>query len=305
MRIGILQLDGLDLPNVQQVPCVLGVRPALRELRLLDELHGLLVQVVRQVVPEQQVEERGLAHGVVAQARRAVGGEELGAEVCQPAQALVRERPVKVCFGRKDVQRPAVERLQPLDQRARALQGFVLLLFVGEDDDQQQHRECFHLRRVRLRQRRELHLRRLGLLLVGHRGVRHRGVREVRGLAGAGDRLLEEGAEHVGRDRLPEAVQGARHPAHDPRVASPHRGVDRLEILPEALDEQRPRVLGRLLLLLRLVRVLLLVLVLALALFRVLHLHILVLAPLLGHRAARLPGREGREPLVRGARRAP
>lgn len=55
------------LTCVVQVPSPLVVVGLLGEHRLGDELFSLVVEVVVEVIPQEQVQERGLAVGVVAQ----------------------------------------------------------------------------------------------------------------------------------------------------------------------------------------------------------------------------------------------
>lgn len=62
------------LTCVVQIPSPLVVVGLLGEHGLGDELLGLVVEVVVEVIPQEQVQERGLAVGVVAQRGRAEPG---------------------------------------------------------------------------------------------------------------------------------------------------------------------------------------------------------------------------------------
>lgn len=64
----------VPLTCVVQVPSPLVVVGLLGEHRLGDEFFSLVVEVVVEVIPQEQVQERGLAVGVVAQRGRAEPG---------------------------------------------------------------------------------------------------------------------------------------------------------------------------------------------------------------------------------------
>mmetsp|Transcript_70213 Transcript_70213/g.205886 ORF Transcript_70213/g.205886 Transcript_70213/m.205886 type:complete len:363 (+) Transcript_70213:572-1660(+) len=246
VRVRILQVHRLDLSDVEEVPRVLRIGPGLREGRLLHQLQSLVVQVVRQVVPEQQVQKRGLAHGVVPEARRPVRREELWPELRDAADALVRQREVEVRARTEDVQRPAVERLEPGHEGAGNLECLLLLLLVAKPDQQEQGREGLHFRRAGLRQLRELDLCGRSLFLLRHGSVcGHHG--QVERLAGAAriDRLVEQRLEHLRRHGAPQLGEGADRATHAPRVAIRDARNDVLEVGAEELYEKRPGVLGR------------------------------------------------------------
>mmetsp|Transcript_87745 Transcript_87745/g.248519 ORF Transcript_87745/g.248519 Transcript_87745/m.248519 type:complete len:321 (-) Transcript_87745:91-1053(-) len=254
VRVGVLQLDGLDLADVQEISRVLGAGPRFRKGRLLHQLQGLLVQAVRQVAAQQQVQQSRLAHGVVPQACRAVGGLQLGAYLGEAASLLVGEREVEVCPRREQVQRRPVERLQPNHQSVHALEGLGLLLLVEEAQEQLEHRERFDFWRQGLLDLRQLrvqsllHVRVLVLLLRGHLHVARRGhQRNVECLGGVAlvHAVLQKNLEHLWHHCAPCVRKSPNHTPHRPRFARCHARADRAESLAQLLNKEGLRVLWR------------------------------------------------------------
>ena len=76
LRLGVLELHGLDATLVVKVARVLVVRAALRELRLNHKVARLLVKVLLQVHSNDDVHRRGLPNLVLVQATVLVGLED-------------------------------------------------------------------------------------------------------------------------------------------------------------------------------------------------------------------------------------
>ena len=104
----VVQLEGLDPPQVVVVPCPLVVACLLREGGLEHQLVCLVVKVVVQVVPQQAVDQNRLALKVIPQGRSAEAGVEGGSAGCHQllltlasllACHLVRPHVVKEALG--------------------------------------------------------------------------------------------------------------------------------------------------------------------------------------------------------------
>lgn len=76
VRVGVVELHGLDAPEVVVVPRELRVARGRGEGGLGDELVGLVVEVVGDVAAQEAVDEGGLRFIIVPQRRGALCGEE-------------------------------------------------------------------------------------------------------------------------------------------------------------------------------------------------------------------------------------
>ena len=89
LSLGVLELDGLDLADVVQVASILIVAALLREGGLGDEAARLLVKIVLQVAPDDDVHRGCLADLVVAETGRLVVGKQGRLDGRQLAHFLV------------------------------------------------------------------------------------------------------------------------------------------------------------------------------------------------------------------------
>ena len=90
LGLGVLELHRLDASLVVEVPRVLIVGDGLGVARLHHEVSGLLVQVLLQVGPNDDVHGRRLADLVLVQAAILVRLEDQGPDRAQNAKFLVR-----------------------------------------------------------------------------------------------------------------------------------------------------------------------------------------------------------------------
>ena len=147
----VVQLEGLDPPQVVVVPCPLVVARLLREGGLEHQLVRLVVQVVVQVVPQQAVDQNCLALKVVPQGGSAEASVERGSAgrhqlllTLAPLLAchLVRPHVVEEALGRDEVQGPPILVLEFGHNLRGALQGFLALVPVNQvDEDEEVHVE--------------------------------------------------------------------------------------------------------------------------------------------------------------------
>ena len=136
MSLCVVQLEGLDPPQVVVVPCPLVVARLLREGGLEHQLVRLVVQVVVQVVPQQAVDQNCLALKVVPQGGSTEAGVERGSAgrhqlllTLAPLLAchLVRPHVVEEALGRDEVQGPPVLVLKLGHDLSGGFQSFLTL----------------------------------------------------------------------------------------------------------------------------------------------------------------------------------
>jgi len=123
LSLGVLELDCLNAANVVQVARVLVVGAALGEGGLRDEVTGLLVQVLREVAPDNNVHKSCLSDLVVVQTAVLVGIKNDRSDLGQETKLLVRHGDEVHGFGAEVVQGAAVHVLQAQENKVAELFG--------------------------------------------------------------------------------------------------------------------------------------------------------------------------------------
>ena len=95
----ILKLDSLNASLVVEIASILIVRDTFWETGLLDEVAGLLVQVLLEIGTNDNVHGCGLADLALMEAAVLVGLEHERTELREDAKLLVSNRDEVDCFG--------------------------------------------------------------------------------------------------------------------------------------------------------------------------------------------------------------
>lgn len=128
LSLTVFELDCIDTAYIVQVACKLVVADWLGESNFADKVTSLLVKVLLNVGPNDDIDQGCLANLVKVEARSLVGFKHLGSDLGQQVQFLIGNRREVVWLGNQVVQGASVHAFESLQDEVSKLFGLNGLL---------------------------------------------------------------------------------------------------------------------------------------------------------------------------------